>query len=686
MTNELALMGWEGHEQFVSLSDAGRKTVRLRCEAIDRIFKAPRGSRGAVIAEVAKEFGTNESTVRLWITKFKRTGGDWRSQIDMRKEPHRDQALPVKFLEFWKLLCTANHRSALAAHRVLRELYWTGATEYSLPKSDEIIVLWPGYASRPPASPTNGDDLPRGWSYANLKRFGLTKVEELLAHRGPIAAGELQEMILNTRRGLKPGQHYCPDDCWTDVKVTVAPSLSRHAVRVVELGCLDIASAKKIAWGLTPMVTNDEGRRNYIKKRDMRYLMAKILCVVGFHCDGMTMWVEHGAAGIDPTFEEIIVRLAKSILNVEIKIKRSGIKGGQPLAGGYNTIGRGNCRFKAGTESNHNLAHNERAMLPGQTGKDMKNEPVEEMHGRDKETHEILTAIQQMRPAVAAAMRTGYLTFAEYFWAHAEAERRIAGFRDHHLEGWADNEITMFRLAHDAPWQPISNLDKYSPEQRAFFDMMAEKQAGLVRPFQMSREEVWQRGQADLVRLPLHCVPELLGPEHARKVIVGDKPHIRIEDIEIASEPIYYRARVKTIHGFEEQLPKGEYRAWVFENVLIVSGVKGNYLGICEQIDRIERGDDAAFYREAATVKKHHDEMLAPQIARQRVIDAQVTRNRKKNLELGYGGPATATEREVEEARNAADITDADIREELGTHSAPPQEPPSDSEVSLKDF
>lgn len=437
--NDLTLMAWESDAQFSSLSDDGRRKVRDRVRVCERILKHE-GRRGDIVAREAKMLGVGGSTIRLWVSKYEQSSGDWRSQVDWRAERHDNQAQPPDFLDFWKMLAEDNQRSSRQAHKKMIALWRSHATQYQKDKDSPVIELWPGYTDergfhyRPEAEASTG--IPRGWSYRNLVRLQPNKLERTLTRLGPIAASEFQQMVFTTRRKLRPGQFYVFDDRWLDLKC-ITQGMNKP-VRVIELSAGDVFSGKTVAWDLFPLeeILDDTGRakREQITKTHMLLLLVDLLCFKGFDRGGVTLMVEHGTAAIGHDLEMLLCRLSggtteevvengKTVQRIVkhglIRVDRSGIKGGVSFAGGFPTLGKGNFRFKAGLESTHSLKHNASADLPGQVGKDGKKLPYEYDSGLDAHARRMIEAALDRRMEVLQAVKenTGYLTERQLYWA-----------------------------------------------------------------------------------------------------------------------------------------------------------------------------------------------------------------------------------------------------------------------------
>ncbi len=643
--NDLQLMSWEGEPDFAALSDKGRRKVRARIAAVERILKAKRGQIGTVEQNEGRGLGIGQSAMKNLVKQYRDSGGDWRSMIDWASEPHTDQQLPPAFLDFWRMLCEDNQRKSKPAHKELCRIYWRKETEYVSPKGWRM-ELWPGYDERPEPSALSRASLPRGWSYPNLMLHAPTKLELVLSREGPLAASALAPQVFTTRENLRPGQFYVFDDRWNDLKCIV-PGRMTKPVRSIELSAGDVFSAKTVSWGLIPLIEDDNGKREQITGDYMRMILVDLLCGKGFHRDGVTLMVEHGTAAISSELELLLcvlsggeVREGKIVRPGLIRVDRSGITGGVSFCGGYPTLGKGNFRFKAGWESMHNLKHNELANLPGQTGRNSRLEIVESLPAQEREATKLLLAATEARPDVAKILLsgTGFLDSTQLLWAFQRVLKQIEGYTDHELQGWerAGLVTTEYRLAPDAPWQPMARLQTYGDVQRAAIVAQIESEPWSTRTRKLSRQEAWASGQRELVKLPLHVAPQILGTKLSTIRPVNERGEFCFADADlgIGSDEVIFRAILTTPEGHEMRLPRGEYRTWLNylnPSQLLVADLRGCYLGSCEMQDRIDRRDTEAFKREAGEAAHVQATALAPLYRRAVKRNADITRQRKDN-------------------------------------------------------
>ena len=139
---------------------------------------------------------------------------------------------------------------------------------------------------------------------------------------------------------------------------------------------------------------------------------------------------------------------------------------------------------------------------------------------------------------------------------------------DHKLEGWQANEELCFRMSETAPWEPVASLANRAPEEAAAISAYLKGHPELMAMRKLSRREVWQRGQKDLVRLPLIDMPSFLDPRDAREAVVRNDGTIVFEDsLYFPGEKKIYQAMYKDRNGYPRRLAPGS-KVWFYWNPL----------------------------------------------------------------------------------------------------------------------
>ena len=351
--------------------------------------------------------------------------------------------------------------------------------------------------------------IPASLTYNNLRGYAPKKFELVHARQGRRAAAALRPLVATTRVGLKCGQIYVFDDMWHDHKVNFFGVEQRAALRPLEFHCIDLASTKKVAWGIRPRLINEDGTHEQLKDREMRQLVCQVLCVVGYRADGTTLDVENGTAKIGDNLAEFIDYATDGA----VKVQRGTIDKRALLAGAFAPRGIGNFRFKASLESLGGLYHNALASLPGQTGLSPAMQP-ESLDGLDKYNASLFEVVKKLSPERAARLWFPVLEFNEFANLLCEIYERIDSRTDHNLEGWGPNTEEVFVPGPGLDPIPmqllLANADKFAGAiQLAHAD--PARYVGFRR---LSPKAVWNRGAADLVRVPIFHAPAILGADN----------------------------------------------------------------------------------------------------------------------------------------------------------------------------
>ncbi len=561
---------------------------------------------------------------------WKKSGHDWRALLNHSKVKNADEKLPAVFLQYWKGLCEQNQRACKPAFRELCRQWMAG-------------MELPGLGVRR----ADQHDLPRGLSYANLMRHAPTKFELSARRQGRSAAAAFRPLVLSTRAGLQCGQFYMFDDLWHDHKVNFL-GVNKAAMRPLELCALDVFSACKVTWGMVPMLLNDDdGARETIRSRHMRFLLADILGRIGYRGDGTTLMVEKGTA----TISEDMAKLLADATDGAVKVDRNGIEGAAAFAGVYDGRGKGNSRFKAALESHHNLVHNEFALLAGQMGRN-RDECPEELAGRDAHNSALIKACAALPPDRAALLRLPFIPYEQFLEIAAFVYARINERTDHKLEGWEEAHLTVneFRLLADSPWSPMARLLELPAHERAAVDVVLS-QPGYVRCRRKSPAEVWQGGRQGLCKLRPQFLLALLGEELGVERRVQDDHLIDFQDRTLGPGIFRYVAEVHTPDGRTELLKPGEtYLTHVNPfnpTAMVVSRLTtqgAQLLGVARRWETVRKDDTEALHRQMGAAAHIEKELLKPvairgaELTRQRIADA------KHNALVLAGAPITQQE------------------------------------------
>lgn len=443
------------------------------------------------------------------------------------------------------------------------------------------------------------------------------------------------------------------DDLWHDIQVNYL-GVNRRSMRPLELAAMDVFSGCKFAYGLKPMMETDDGTQIRLKEREMLFLLAHILCNIGYREDGTTLIVEHGTAAV----REDIEKRLHDWTGGAIKVDRSGIEGAAAFAGVFEGRPKGNFRFKALLESSHGLFHNEIANLPGQMGAGRDRAP-EEFDGRDKHNRALIKAMSALPPERAKMLMLPFLEYNQYRCIYDEIVSIINGRTWHKLEGWLEAGLVgnEYRLAENLPWMPAEAIRALPPHDQAAVEAVA-RIPGRSRVRRLSPSEVWESGRRDLVRLPLYYAPLILGPQNGSERPVGKNHLIEFEDRELGPATYRYNAaELLTTDGRVENLKPGEtYLTHVVPfnpQILFISKPDGAFLGVCKAWETVRKDDTEALHRAMGAAAHMEKELLASLAKR----GAKLTRERidaaKNNASVMAGAPITTDEKDRARALRA---------------------------------
>ena len=495
------------------------------------------------LQQVANRFGVSYSTARRKYDDLRNSGGDWKVLLDGRKVAAPAEESRTKRPAFRAELVRRFERHQRAGRPAFRKLRqdW---------KSRAVTI--PGYEDW-----AGWPEMPDGWSERNL--YKIVSEETNQARMRSIRIGTSSKTnpflptVLTTRVGLWPGAVRQLDDVWHDNFVTYGRK--RELVRVIELGSLDLFSACRFNFGAMPRTTKEDGGKNNLKLKDMRFYLAGELHRFGYSPRGTMYMAEHGTAAIS----EDIERLLYDATGGMIRVSRQPIEGKQAALSGYWSGSEGgNFRAKAALESIHNLIHNDLGHLLLQTGLDDSHRPVT----TDRQLSYITRVVRDVLakcPHRLDLLKLPALDFHAQFYPLLQDYYQFGlnSRTDHELEGWAKlgfettEYTTLPGSGHFLPESSFLALPDVS--------QVAIRAAAQAAPKDWSRRrnlsplEVHAPAVSSFLPVPAAVYCEILGKDLAREVVCK-RGFLEFEDKEISPEPLIYtgkllRSRREIHHG-----------------------------------------------------------------------------------------------------------------------------------------
>jgi len=559
--------------KFAGLPEEAKRDFCMWSKIIQEIDAAK--SKRAMFTEIARRYqGVRSMTSSNIKTKYYNWRNDgWTALLDFaRLKSHqaakfeRGQtrtAAATKspaFIYWWKSLQESYQRSSAAAYDELVRIY--RSNDGQIPGlgnwRNEYISQC---GSNPPKHCPLWLRLPEGYSKRNLQRIKPDSVELALMRQGLSAARNMLPKLHTTRKGAEVGQRYVFDDMQHNLLVR-APG-NKEVMRPLEFACQDAFSAMRFAWLIQPMRRNEEtGRREMLRETEMRWLVAHVLCTVGYNPDGCVLQVEHGTAAIRPDLElflgtvtggegQIINGRVEWRVQPVIRVKRGAIHNKPGHAGAFAPKGKGNSRSKGNLESQHSLVQNVLANLPAQMGKDRDHSP-EQLHGLKVYESKLLAAAAELPPERAALLQSATLDITKFRAVVREAYNNINARTDHNLEGWEEAELTVeeYRLSLKMEWEDQKLLLSMDEDDQALRRaIIAKDPDNLTQCRKLSPVEVFARGTEKLVRLPYCYYPEIVGRKNAKELRLNRDHEISFMEKRLGPGHHRFHGIIKTENG-----------------------------------------------------------------------------------------------------------------------------------------
>lgn len=614
MTTPSFLIPTSDSAEWSNLKDDVRSEVRAYLRALAPLF--PRPPRiGAAIKAAAKTLGIAPNTMRRKYDDFrngttKSIAGcdrtfppfDWRVLVNYTKAEPPAQTLPKEFIHrVWKPLCELNQRKSAPAHRQLIR----GYHQRQFVIGGKVFTKCPGYEDVKPQGghvpgwpAPNGHGIPHGWSYTNLMHYKPAKIELAAMREGLGAAlGKHGPKILHTRVGLWVGSHYIWDDVKRDMKALL---LSRNQiVGIQELGCLDFFPADRFAVHRRPQY-EENGRKDSLKEREMRFLVAAVYRNRGYSPRGTVNIVELGTAAIRKALAEFLYEHSDGLITT----RTPGIAGREQALAGYWGRGGGNPRHKAALESHHNLLQNEAGHLLAQTGHDRN--PPEWLFGIEAVTQgvcKMLATLPQKRAELLMAPMHEYWQLLDLL---SEIDQFIGWRTDHRLEGWEKCRHTLVEYRLDPAREEWLGLSDYLALPIASQQMLAAAATAdprYRRPRKMAPREVSASGEGagELIRFPDHVIAlmfadDRLGEDLRETKMLDAQSEFDVSNQLAGPERMKFRGQVATPSG--EIVPLDERQKygvvlnpWDAEQLWVYQA-KGGFIGTVPRVQRLSMLED----------------------------------------------------------------------------------------------
>jgi hypothetical protein len=632
-------------------------------EAALQAFDSAADSRTDVLPALQEKFPDlkiTRATLYRKLSAYREHGLIGLVPVRARRQFHVDTTLPPDFIAFLQqLACDSQRMSGFsAAYRSLFDDHLCAGKVIPGYNTDWVgIYTQEHHGAQPPARCPYVPHrcTPCGWSERNLRYYAPSKYMLTAARIGTAAGRELLPKIPSTRVGLRFGQVFITDDRFHDAQVKFAGNL--NAQGVVELGVIELLTAHYCTFGMKPIRERADGTREHLREAFMRYLVADILCRIGYDPTGCKLIGEHGTARMPADLQDLV----RSLTSGRFEFQTGAILNAPIAKGLMPGAARGNFRMKAALESAHGRYKNDLALLPGQKGADPSHAP-EDLPAKQSYHRALMKAciaLAETNPDLCMQVSTPFPDYFSYINAVNLIYERIARDPMHRLEGFAECGFVLPQFVlpgFDGP-QPMTVLDNLDPEDRALYIAMIRRDPRRQINRLMSRQEAFAYCQqrSELMRQPDAIVPALLGPDLADVLTVAKDATLSVPDRYLPSRSYQVHAIAVLPSGCHQPLDRGT-KWMVHLNPLnatqaFISTPDGAYVGKAPVMIAGTKFDpsfaDIAMQREreAAELKR-----LAP-IAEKRLRDRAAMTERNIAL-LAENNPALAdsiSRRQIEE-------------------------------------
>lgn len=603
--------------EFCALPDEQRDRVLV---LLSLVHGDARGitKAGGLLDKIARAAVCTRANAKRMYYAWKQSH-DWRDLCDKRSlktaKPEDMGARSPRFIAFVETVCEEPQRSVQQAINHIHNAFRYGC---------EVI---PGFESWQ----CGRGVLPHGVSETALRKM-IKRANLVNARMGYNGERANELPVLTTRAGLPVGSIYEFDDVWHD-HLVIAGS---EQVRVLEFGCIDLASACRIHWGHAPHQTKEDGKKQGLTQQMFVLFVAYVLRYIGFDAKGVQLKMEHGTATMPKRMRELLENCGMGI-----KIAMGGIKGyDQAKLGGHDGIIKGNARFKSRIEVSHSGLHHMLSALPGQVGKDRQH-MQESTAGRQRKQQELERwkgkLVANGRADLAERLEGHLMTLHQFSELLISAVQFWNGRTDHQLEGWGANTAFEYDLG-GGNW--VDNIE-HNPMVEAYL----AKNPKSIRTRKLSPTEVWNGKKSEWVRIPLALYYELISEygncEHKLTV---RKKMLAVQDKLVSSDQLFYLSDIIAPDGRAISLEDGKKYRCILNpyalNSMIVLDERGKILGEAPQHTRARLDNPEEVYQQMGRVRQATLNHRAEQQVRHTEQRAAVEQRHERNRAIAVEGGA----------------------------------------------
>lgn len=557
---------------------------RERVSRLDRRMKeldsAPR--KMAAYASISRQEGIPEKTLQRLYKNWKK--GGLLALVDKRKLAHATPG--SRFYSDFKTYAERDLNSDRGGYNAMLAAFRSGET-FSFGTWRTVWQEEFPFEPVPSVCPINW--IPRGFTYRRMNQLHNDdpnrKMSLAWSRQGQFAALATTLPVIRSRVGLPVGAVFQADDVWHNVDV-FAPD-QQGTFQPLEFAIYDVASAYKVVSAIKPRikVMGKDGRevRDNLKEIQFRFAMQYLVCCRGFHKGGATFVLERGTTAIRENVQRRIA--AVPVYGDLLKFEASGVLNTPAFAGVALGNAGGNPRRKSLCECAHRIIQDASASLPGNHGRDAAHMHESAANIKAYAEKEIELA-RKIDPTLIPYLQLSILPFDKYLAYFQTIQDAVMDRTDHDLEGWVGREIVEYRLSRSSDvWLPFDSINDLSPDEAtATIAVINQDRDNLLRQRRMSRREVWNAGQKDLIKFPLFDLPAFADPRDARTAKVRLDGTIEFTDaVYYPNQKKHYLAEVVDRNGLHRRLVPGTVVRFYWNPI----GELSNHIWIADESDNV---------------------------------------------------------------------------------------------------
>ncbi len=577
-THVAAVVPFQDHDKFTRLSLDQQKRVSLLIQIFREMATSAEGVvvTSARLAALHTGQGFSSANLRTLYYKFKKKG--WTALAKIYKGPSK---LPKAFVEEVRRRIESNAVSSRAAITALRYDWAEG-------KSIPGYGTWRDYFHHirplddvPERFPLNF--YPPGWSNANLYTLQSSAAERALKRQGFAAAKRYLPHVMRDLSKLRFLELIVIDDFETDQLVQAwNPETRRWQIcRCAGLLAIDAATRTKLAIGLKPRFTDDDGKKMSLTRADVQSLLYEVFRTHGMPVDYRpTILCENAAAAITSDFE-----LALELL-LGVQVARTGLIHEKTLRNGFVQSG-GKPWEKPWIESMFRLMHSTAGALPGQKGANYQLKPAD-LEAKLLYSEKLLNT-EGLPHEVSIQLRVPFLKVDEFLAAYDAVFQRMEDRTDHKLQGF--QEDFMYELPDGITTVDAASLALMEPDVRTKCTPLPYVESPRMRRARLAEQCVRQPVAEHVLACLLLTPKKVELRNHRVAFIFQGKSYVYAN----ADSPVMKLAEGTELLGYFDQGRPG---------VLYVTDLKGRYVGPVSARGRIDIRDTEAIGAEQAEVSR----------------------------------------------------------------------------------